>query len=108
MKAIGAVLVAAVLASCASEESPTDLSQRAYVVSRDSDELAVIDLRTLEITARTHTGARSSHMAELSQDLHKVYVSSPDTNEVVVLDARSLAVTQRIGVGMHPTHMSVS
>ncbi len=107
----GMVILAALTAACAGDTpapANPDLTQRAYIVSRDSDELAVIDLKTLAIVGRVHTGGLSSHMAELSQDFSKVYVSSPETNEVVVVDARTLAVTTRIPVGMHPTHMSLS
>jgi YVTN family beta-propeller protein len=110
---IGGLLLCATLAACASDAAPlvptnVDLTQRAYVVSRDSDELAVIDLKTMAIAGRTHTGGLSSHMAELSKGFDKVYVSSPETNEVVVLDARTLAQKARIPVGGHPTHMSLS
>ncbi len=109
---LGMILCAA-LAACGSDAAPLvppdlALEQRAYIVSRDSDELAVIDLKKMEIVGRAHTGGLSSHMAELSGSFDKVYVSSPETNEVIVLDARTLAEKARIPVGMHPTHMSLS
>ena len=110
---ISGLLLAAALGACGSDSTPLvppelDLTQRAYIVSRDSDELAVIDLKTMEIVGRTHTGGLSSHMAELSKGFDKVYVSSPETNEVIVLDAKTLEQKTRIAVGMHPTHMSLS
>jgi YVTN family beta-propeller protein len=100
----------AALAACGGDGAapPADLTQRAYVVSRDSDELTVVDLGSLEVVGRVATGARSAHMAELSADFGKIYVSSPDTNEVVVVDARRLEVIRRIPVGEHPTHLSRS
>jgi YVTN family beta-propeller protein len=111
---MGGLLLGAVLAACGNDATTVvppaglDLAQRAYIVSRDSDELAVIDLQTMEIAGRTHTGGLSSHMAELSKGFDKVYVSSPETNEVIVLDAKTLAQRARIAVGAHPTHMSLS
>jgi YVTN family beta-propeller protein len=112
---VSAMLLGATLAACGNDASttvvpPADLAlaQRAYVVARDSDELDVIDLKTLAIVGKVSTGGFSSHMAELNRDFSKVYVSSPETNEVIVLDARTLKEKARIPVGQHPTHMSLA
>jgi YVTN family beta-propeller protein len=88
------------------EDQEIDLLQRAYIVSRDSDELTVIDLRTLEIIGQVRTNGRMNHMADLAQDFTKIYVDSSDSDEAVVVDARSLIVTNRILVGKHPTHLT--
>jgi len=95
------------LAACA-EPAPPDLARRAYVVSRDSDELTVLDTETHAVIGRVATGARSAHMAEVSADLTTVFVSSPDTDELIVVDARSLEVTGRIALLGHPTHVTTS
>src|SRR5688500_14817992 len=88
--------------------SDQSLAQRAYVVSKDHDELTVIDLRTMEIAGRVATGGLHNHMAELSADLGKVYVQSSGTDETIVVDARTLTIRKRIPVGKHPTHLSLS
>ncbi len=85
-----------------------ELVQRAYVVSKESDELTVIDLRTERVIAKVPTGGRENHMAELNGDFSKVYVNSAHTNETIVVDARSLKVTKRIAVSGHPGHLSTS
>jgi YVTN family beta-propeller protein len=117
------------LASCASTPSPgpgtggtncgsaitlnanaatTPLEHRAYVVSRDSDDLTVIDLDTLTVLGATKPCGEGDHMAELNADFSKVYVDSPGTHESIVLDARTLQVTKRIQLGAETTHLSLS
>src|SRR5438045_569812 len=94
---------------CAStSESHADLVNRAYVVSRDSDDLTVIDLDRLEIAGVVHTAGIANHMAELSGDFTKLYVDSEATNESIVVDARTLSVINRIATGASPTHVSLS
>jgi YVTN family beta-propeller protein len=115
--AVGLAMVAAMAigagAGCSEEGGPgpvteEQLARRAYVVSLSSDELAVIDLDSMELIARVATGGINNHMAELSNDFREVYVSSPETNEVIVVDAVTLTVVKRISVGAHPTHMSIN
>jgi YVTN family beta-propeller protein len=112
---------------CSGEEAktvqtlPQDLLQRAYIVSEESDELTVIDLRDLSVIGRVATLGKGNHMAELSADFSKAYVSSPDTNEVIVVDVKGMQVMNRIGMGpatfqvrsrlstaAHPTHLTLS
>jgi YVTN family beta-propeller protein len=111
------VLVGLCAAGCGSDEGlPSDgpgtrtenLVNRAYIVSRDSGELTVIDLSRLEIVARVPTGGISNHMAELNRDFTKLYIDSSETDESVVVDAKTLQVTKRIVTGKHPTHLSLS
>jgi YVTN family beta-propeller protein len=87
---------------------PGDLSQRAYIVSQEHEELTVIDLPSLSVIGRVATGGSGNHMAELSADFAKAYVSSPDTNEVIVVDVKTMNVTKRIKVEAHPTHLTLS
>lgn len=84
------------------------LADRAYIVSKDSDEVDVIDLTCLELVGRVSTGGRLNHMLELNADFSKAYVDSEATNETVVLDARTLAVTKRIASPRHPTHLTLT
>jgi YVTN family beta-propeller protein len=98
----------AALTACAGSEASPDLEHRAYVVSRDSDEMTVVDTRTHEVIARVPTGAVAAHMAEVSADFSTVFVSSPDTDEVIVVDARTFEVTGRIAALGHPTHLTLS
>jgi DNA-binding beta-propeller fold protein YncE len=114
-------------AGCGGDDSQTkqplaeDLLQRAYIVSWESDELTVIDLRDLSVIGRVATLGKANHMAELNADFSKAYVSSPDTNEVIVVDVRAMQVMNRIGMApdtfqvkkrlataAHPTHMTLS
>jgi DNA-binding beta-propeller fold protein YncE len=85
-----------------------DLSQRAYVVSQEHQELTVIDLPSLSVIGRVPTGGAGNHMAELSADFSKAYVSSPETNEVIVVDVRSFQVVKRLKVAAFPTHLTLS
>lgn len=82
------------------------LENRAYIVSRESDDLTVIDLDRMEVMAIVPTGGLSNHMAELNGDFSKIYVDSSDSDETVVIDARRLLVQDRILTGKHPTHLS--
>jgi YVTN family beta-propeller protein len=93
---------------CSSTEPTGDLSQRAYIVSQEHEELTVIDLPSLNIIGRVATGGVGNHMAELNADFTKAYVSSPDTNEVIVVDVKTFQVTKRIKVEAHPTHLTLS
>jgi len=94
---------------CAStSDNPTDLTNRAYIVSRESDDLTVIDLNRLEIIGRVHTAGIANHMAELNNDFTKLYVDSESTNESIVVDAVALQVVKRIPTGASPTHVSLN
>lgn len=90
------------------DTSTEALTQRAYVVARDHQQMTVIDLRSQEIVGRVATKGVGNHMAEISGDLGKVYVTSADSNELVVVDARTLRVTKRFDVGKHPTHLTLA
>jgi YVTN family beta-propeller protein len=84
------------------------LVNRAYVVSRDSDELTVIDLQRLEIVGSLRTGGVQNHMAELNTDFTKLYIDSSETDQAVVVDVTKLVVSARINVGKHPTHLALT
>jgi YVTN family beta-propeller protein len=108
---IGAILVASALAAvgCGNEEPrEPSLTNRAYVVSLESDELTVIDLDRLEIIGRVPTYGTSNHMAELNSDFTKVFITSSGTDETVVVDARKLQVSNRIPTEGHPSHLALS
>jgi DNA-binding beta-propeller fold protein YncE len=95
-------------ATVSATASSTPLEHRAYVISRDSDDLTVIDLDRLEILGTARPCGEGDHMAELNADFSKIYVDSPGTHESIVLDARTLQVQKRILVGAEPTHLSLS
>jgi YVTN family beta-propeller protein len=101
------------VAGCGNHAAPPaachgGLSDRAYIVSKDSDEVDVIDLTCLELTARLYTGGRASHMLDLNADFTKAYVDSEESNETIVFDTSTLAVTKRITTPRHPTHLSLT
>jgi DNA-binding beta-propeller fold protein YncE len=103
------VVASLVASGCASAPEPhPDLVNRAYIVSRDSDDLTVIDLDRLEVIGVVHTAGVANHMAELNADFTKLYVDSESTNESIVVDATTLSVVKRIPTGPAPTHVSLS
>jgi YVTN family beta-propeller protein len=104
-----AVLGSMSLLGCASAPgSQADLRNRAYIVSRDSDDLTVIDLDRLEIIGVVRTAGIANHMAELNADFTKLYVDSEATDETIVVDAIKLEVSKRIPTGGSPTHVSLT
>ena len=97
------------------EQSPSNLNpsakaleQRAYIVSRDHEELTIIDLDKLEIVGRVPTGGKGNHMAELNGDFTKVYVTSSATDEAIVVDAAKMKVSGTIPITGHPSHLTLS
>jgi DNA-binding beta-propeller fold protein YncE len=84
------------------------LSNRAYVISNESNELFVVDLSTLTAVGSVDTsisnGVNGNHMSMLSRDGSKLFISAADQDAIVVVDARTLAVVDRIELGAHPTH----
>jgi DNA-binding beta-propeller fold protein YncE len=105
---LAAALAATGCAQAPNACNPNDLEHRAYIVSRDSDEVHVIDLNCLEVTGVTRTGGQSLHMGELNFDWTRLYVDSSDTNETVVVDTRKMTVEKRIATPRHPTHITLS
>lgn len=86
----------------------SELAARAYVVSRDSDEVAVIDLARLELVGIVHTGGLGGHMGELSADFSRLFVDSESSDETEVVDTAALAVVDRLKTARHPTHLSLT
>jgi DNA-binding beta-propeller fold protein YncE len=88
--------------------SATDLANRAYVISEESNELFVVDLGTMSEVAKIDTSigqeANGNHMSMLSKDGGKIYVSAANEGALVVVDTRTLEITKRIELGLHPTH----
>jgi YVTN family beta-propeller protein len=114
-RALCAFVVAAMAcAGCAAktDEGPRSsaqaLTNRAYVVARDSDELTVIDLDSLEVIGQVKTLGKDNHMAELNADFSKIYIDSSETHETIVIDAQDFEITERVPVGTHPTHLSLA
>jgi DNA-binding beta-propeller fold protein YncE len=105
---------AAGLLGCAAEtergtrSTAQALANRAYIVARDSDELTVIDLDSLEIVGQLKTAGQDNHMAELNADFTKIYIDSAETHETIVIDAEDLEIIERVEVGTHPTHLSLA
>ena len=100
------LLAVATIAGCTS--SKPDLLNRAYVVSRDSDEVHVIDLDDLTLIGEVHTGGQAGHMGELNADFTRLYVDSENSNETEVIDTAALTVTDRLATPAHPTHLSLT
>ncbi|MCU1278303.1 MAG: hypothetical protein JWM53_1849 [bacterium] len=107
-----AIIVSSSLVGCgyhaAAPSCHGGLADRAYVVSKNSDEVDVIDLTCLELVGRISTGGIASHMLELNADFTKAYVDSEASNETIVFDTRALSVTKKITTPRHPTHLSLT
>lgn len=86
--------------------SSQSLENRAYIVSRESEELTVIDLDRLEVIKRIPTGGKENHMAELTGDFSQLLVTSSATDEGIVVDARRLEVTGSVPITGHPSHLA--
>jgi DNA-binding beta-propeller fold protein YncE len=98
----------ATAAGCGGPQCTGDLANRAYIVSKDSDEVHVIDLSCQEVVAVARTGGQSLHMLEVNGTLDRLYVDSSNTDETVVVDARTLEVVERIHTKRHPTHITAT
>lgn len=108
----------ATLAACGSDDtgsepktteiSQEDLEQRAYIVSKESGELTIINLKELKIVGRVNTQGVGNHMAELTADFTQAFVDSAETNESIVVDTRTQTVISRIPLAGHPSHISLS
>jgi DNA-binding beta-propeller fold protein YncE len=104
----GVLVIGSVAGTGCTSPPASDLVNRAYIISRESDDLTVIDLNRLEIVGKVRTAGIANHMAELNADFTKLYVDSAGTNESIVVDAVRLAVTTRIPTGDSPTHVSLT
>ena len=100
------------LAACGNHPSALKcqggLGDRAYIVSKSSDEVDVIDMTCLELVGKISTGGIASHMLDLNADFTKAYVDSEVSNETIVFDTNALTVTKRIATPRHPTHLSLT
>ncbi|MDB4966503.1 MAG: hypothetical protein JWN44_2192 [Myxococcales bacterium] len=84
------------------------LADRAYIVSKNSDEVHAIDLTCMEVVGKVATGGQALHMLELNADFSKAYVDSEATNETIIFDARTLTVSKHLTTPRHPTHLSLT
>jgi DNA-binding beta-propeller fold protein YncE len=98
----------AFVGGCNAQPSEPDLVNRAYIVSKNSDEVHVIDLKKLELIGVVHTGGSAGHMGELSANFDKLFVDSEDSNETEVIDTRALDVVAKLATPRHPTHISLT
>jgi DNA-binding beta-propeller fold protein YncE len=102
------IAIVLVATGCSPAAPPADLVNRAYVVSKNSDEVHVIDLNRLEILGVVHTGGRSGHMGELNRDFTELLVDSELSNESEIIDTASLTVVDKLSTPRHPTHVSLT
>lgn len=85
-----------------------ELANRAYIISKDSSEMTIIDLKSLKVIGRVDTGGVGNHMAELTPDFSESFVDSPETNESIVVDNRTQKIITRVPLSGFPTHISLS
>src|SRR5436305_380943 len=102
------ITFALALATGCSAPPSSNLAHRAYIVSKDSDEVHVIDLDKLEIIGVVHTKGLAQHMGELNRNLTRLFVDSELSNETEVVDVEKLAVVDRLVTPRHPTHITAT
>jgi DNA-binding beta-propeller fold protein YncE len=102
------IVALASVAGCSSQGADVDLVNRAYIVSRDSDEVHVIDLNRMEILGVAHTGGQKGHMGELNADFSRLFVDSEASNETEVVDTRTLTLATKLATPRHPTHITLT
>ena len=117
---IGTLVAAAVMAAvgCSSDENGVEtlevsgeaLMHRAYVVSELSDDLFIVDLRTMKEVGKIDTnvggGINENHMAVLSEDATKLFITATAHGSIAVVDTATQRVSNVIKVGPHNTHAS--
>jgi DNA-binding beta-propeller fold protein YncE len=96
------------LAACSSSGTHVDLQNRAYIISRDSDDVHVIDLNRMEMIADVHPGSTEAHMGALNFGGDELFVDSESKNETEVIDTRTFQVIARIATPRHPTHATLT
>jgi YVTN family beta-propeller protein len=88
-------------------DTKPDLSFLVFVANRDSDDVAVIDVRTDRIIKRFRVGA-APHMTIVGKS-PLTYTTGTGTNDLTILDASSLEVVGRIPLpGKGPEHGTIS
>jgi DNA-binding beta-propeller fold protein YncE len=85
----------------------SDLLNRAYIVSRDSSDVTVIDLNTLDVIGKFQS-CSGGHMLELNSDFTKAYIANEERNETGVFDTRTFAHLSQLSVAAEPTHLTLS
>lgn len=114
-----AVAILAAAAGCASDatdgaETPdvsrSALMHRAYVVSELSDDLFIVDLKTMKKVGKIDTnvgrGINENHMAVVSEDGGKLFITATAHGSIAVVDTVAQRVTNTIKIGPHNTHAS--
>jgi len=82
------------------------LTERAYVVSRDSGTVFVVNIDQLEAVGTIDLDIGGGHMANLNPAGDRLYVVASEENEIAVVDTRKLEFVHSIPVEVHPTHVS--
>jgi DNA-binding beta-propeller fold protein YncE len=106
--AVTSLLAVTGCTNSSSSKCTGSLADRAYIVSKNNDEVHVIDMTCMEIIGKVNTGGQALHMLELNADFSKAYVDSEETNETIIFDAQTLAVTKHLKTPRHPTHLSLT
>jgi DNA-binding beta-propeller fold protein YncE len=86
------------------------LENRAYVVSELSDDLFIVDLKTMKRVGQVDTnvgrGVNGNHMAVLSKDGAKLFITATNHASIAVVDTVAQRVVKTIKIGPHNTHSS--
>lgn len=77
------------------------------VCNGDSDDISVVDTKTLTVVRALQPGPDPETLA-LSPDGATIYVSNEDDSMVTLLDAKSGASIARIPVAMEPERLAIS
>ncbi|HKP57856.1 MAG TPA: hypothetical protein VJV78_14085 [Polyangiales bacterium] len=110
----------AIVAGCGSDDADGEdktidvsreaLEHRAYVVSELSDDLFIVDLKTMKKVGQVDTnvgsGVNGNHMAMLSKDGTKLFITATNHDSIAVVDTIAQRVVDTIKIGPHNTHSS--
>jgi YVTN family beta-propeller protein len=105
---LGALPVSAPPASAEGLHAPHGASTGlAFVVNRDSNDVAVIDTRTRQIVGRFPVG-ESPHMAAVSPDGQFVYTTGQEDDTLTVTRLPDFHTVTKVRVGRGPEHLDVA
>lgn len=104
-KTIGAVVLAAVMASPALALEG-NIGDYVFVPNRSSADVAIIDSRTDEVIARVAVG-NVPHQVAVSDSLGKMVASNTHDNTISIIDLETLKTTATVTLGHEPEHMEI-
>jgi YVTN family beta-propeller protein len=78
-----------------------------YVVTKDNNQLYIIDLKTKKISKTIPLGAEA-YTCLVSPDQQSLYISLWGSAQIAVVDLATQAITKKIEVGHHPNELLIT